>query len=239
MMKLLVLSITLAGAFATDVNPTCTGKQRFGHVTVSSGALTKATITAVNTPCVPETANTCFARTDGKQHFCDVTATCVADCSACTDKTIEGNKSATGGATSYTTPALAHTNNTCQVATADLCFANSAAQHFCDVISKKGCYSDCSTCTDKHTVGNMNDDGTTADATLTQSNNSCKLTTKEQCFNGKFGAGKKFFCDVAGLKACQANCDGAEPVAATSPAGTTAPGIFAALAAAVAFALRM
>jgi hypothetical protein len=183
----------------------------------------------------------CFANS-AAQHFCNATGKkgCVSACSTCTDLTIEGNKSATGGATSYTTATLAHTNNTCQVATADLCFANSAAQHFCNVATEKGCYSDCSTCTDKHTVGNMNDDGTTADATLSQGNNTCKLTTKEQCFNGKFGAGKKVFCDAAGIKACQANCDGAEPVSATaSPAGTTAPGIFAALAAAVAFALRM
>merc|ERR1712182_182015 len=95
-------------------------------------------------------------------------------------KTIEGNKSASGGATSYTTAALSQSNNTCQVATADLCFANSAAQHFCNATGKKGCVSACSTCTDLTIEGNKSaTSGATSytTAALSQSNNTCQVAS--------------------------------------------------------------
>merc|ERR1719486_1504271 len=182
-MKLFLIAIIAAVANATDVNPLCTGKPKFGTVSVSSGALATATLSASNNTCAAETAATCFARTDGKQHFCDVTGDCASDCSACTDKTAKGNMNNDGTPADAT---LSASNNTCKIATAAMCFNDklgAGKKQFCDVATKKDCFSDCSTCTDKTAKGNMNNDGTTADATLSASNNTCKIATAAMCFN--------------------------------------------------------
>jgi len=194
--------------------------------------------TSGNNSCKAVTAAMCTNEKlgAGKKDYCPTTSDsqsaggtgkgCYADCLGCGHST-PGNSLFK----------KAHATNGGQCAPNDQasCFAETTNKHFCDV--DKSCHANCDMCPGKSAPGIFNNNGTTADETLSATTNLCKAATAAMCFNSKF-PGKPEFCP--GVARCQANCDGAEPVSATgSPAGTTAPGIFAALAAAVAFALRM
>jgi len=224
----------------TTDTATTTGCSDCMDATASQNWLNDGTATAVatsgNNTCKVATHQMCSAEKlgAGKKHFCDIASTnqptggtgkgCYADCLGCAHNT----------PASSTFKMAAASGGACAANDATSCFAETTNKYYC--AANKSCHADCDTCAGNSAPSTFHDNGTTADTTLSASTNTCKPATKEMCFNSKF-SGKPEFCDVTNR--CQANCDGAEPPAGVSPAGTTAPGIFAALAAAVAFALRM